>query len=108
MAEQPLTFETLVRFHREVMLPDVERIIDVRIGVSIGALRHEMLSNFDAVNDEFFKAQDLVDELRPVRNECGRGRGVAPGTGVRGLDDVASTSGRTSCLLRATEGSSVP
>lgn len=31
MAEQPLAFETLVRFHREVVIPDIERIVDARI-----------------------------------------------------------------------------
>ena len=28
MADQPLTFETLVQFHRQVVVPDIERIVD--------------------------------------------------------------------------------
>jgi chromosome segregation ATPase len=35
----------LTRFHREVVVPDLERIVDERIA----PLREEMLANFDAV-----------------------------------------------------------
>ena len=38
-------FQVLTRFHREVVLPD----LDSRIGVKIDTLRDEMLSHFDAV-----------------------------------------------------------
>ena len=37
--------QVLTRFHREVVLPDLERVVDARIG----PLREEMLSNFDAI-----------------------------------------------------------
>lgn len=35
----------LTRFHRDVVAPDIERIVDIRIQ----PLREEMLANFDAV-----------------------------------------------------------
>ena len=37
--------QVLTRFHREVVLPDLERVVDARIS----PLREEMLANFDAV-----------------------------------------------------------
>lgn len=36
---------TLVRFHREVVLPDVERVVES----AIGGFRDEMLTHFDAL-----------------------------------------------------------
>ncbi len=45
-------FGVLKRFHREVALPDMERIgerIESRLDAKISSLRNEMLSNFDAV-----------------------------------------------------------
>lgn len=38
-------FGVLTRFHREVVVPDIERIVDAKISL----LREEMLANFDAV-----------------------------------------------------------
>ncbi len=35
----------LMRFHREIVIPDIERIVDGRVD----ALRRETLSHFDAV-----------------------------------------------------------
>ena len=43
----------LTRFHREVVLPDIERVVDARIT----PLRNEMLANFDAV----FKRLDRLE-----------------------------------------------
>lgn len=43
----------LTQFHREVVLPDIERIVDAKIT----PLREEMLANFDAV----FKRLDRLD-----------------------------------------------
>jgi hypothetical protein len=40
---------TLTRFHREVVVPDIERIVDTRITGALAPLREEMLANFDAV-----------------------------------------------------------
>ncbi|HVT05444.1 MAG TPA: hypothetical protein VHL58_18950 [Thermoanaerobaculia bacterium] len=43
MAEDLLT--VLTRFHREIVVPDLERVVDTRIA----PLSEEMLTNFDAV-----------------------------------------------------------
>ena len=43
----------LTRFHREVVLPDIERIVDEKIGSRIAPLREEMLGNFDALLKRF-------------------------------------------------------
>jgi|SRR5450759_149344 predicted nucleic acid-binding Zn-ribbon protein len=48
---------TLTRFHRDVVVPDIERIIDSRITGAIAPLREEMLANFDAV----FKSLDRLE-----------------------------------------------
>ena len=39
----------LTRFHREVVVPDIERIVEAKIDAKITPLREEMLANFDAV-----------------------------------------------------------
>jgi hypothetical protein len=39
----------LTRFHGEVVLPDIERVLDARIA----PLRQEMLSHFDAIYRRF-------------------------------------------------------
>ncbi len=42
-------FGVLTRFHREVVVPDIERIVDARLDAKISPLHEEMLANFDAV-----------------------------------------------------------
>jgi hypothetical protein len=39
----------LTRFHREVLLPDVKRVV----GQAMGELRAEMNAHFDAINKRF-------------------------------------------------------
>jgi phage shock protein A len=51
MAEDLL--RVLTRFHREVVLPDLERVVEGRLA----PLREEMLANFDAV----FKRLDRLE-----------------------------------------------
>lgn len=45
--------KVLTRFHREVVVPDIERIVDAQIA----PLREEMLAGFDAV----FKRLDRLE-----------------------------------------------
>ena len=52
MAEQPLTFETLVRFHREVVIPDIERIVQPRFD-EIDRRFDEAFSHFDGIYKRF-------------------------------------------------------
>jgi hypothetical protein len=47
--EQEDLFRALMRFHREVAMPDMGRLVDERVGGEIGGLRNEMLTNFDGV-----------------------------------------------------------
>lgn len=47
MAEDLLN--VLTRFHREVVVPDVERIVERVVDAKVTPLREEMLANFDAV-----------------------------------------------------------
>jgi phage shock protein A len=47
MAEDLLN--VLTRFHREVVVPDMERIVERAIDAKVTPLREEMLANFDAV-----------------------------------------------------------
>lgn len=47
----------LSRFHREVVLPDIERIVDARLDAKFSPFRAEMLANFDAV----FKRLDRLE-----------------------------------------------
>ena len=46
-------FEVLLRFHREIALPDIERLIREPLDARISALRNEVLTNFDAVYRRF-------------------------------------------------------
>ncbi len=39
----------LARFHRDVMLPDVERVVSTVVDTRVGSLSNEMLSHFDAL-----------------------------------------------------------
>lgn len=55
MADELLS--VLTRFHREVVVPDIERIVDAKLDARITPLRQEMLANFDAV----FKRLDRLE-----------------------------------------------
>lgn len=41
--------QVLTRFHREIVLPDVQRIVEDAIGSSVGSLRDEMYTLFDGI-----------------------------------------------------------
>jgi hypothetical protein len=49
MSDQPVTMAVLTRFHRDVLLPDVERVVE-RV---VGALEQRMDARFDAVYGHF-------------------------------------------------------
>ncbi len=53
-------FSVLTRFHREIVVPDIERIVGDVVGgldSKVTALRDEMLSHFDAM----YKRFDLLE-----------------------------------------------
>jgi chromosome segregation ATPase len=58
MAEDLLS--VLTRFHSEVVLPDIERIVDTRIT----PLRQEMLSHFDAIYRRFDRLESEYAALK--------------------------------------------
>ena len=49
-------FSVLMRFHREIVVPDIERIVG-RVDSKVDALRDEMQSNFDAVYKRFDRVE---------------------------------------------------
>jgi hypothetical protein len=50
----------LTRFHREVLLPDLERIV----GEAVGELRGEMNAHFDAIHRRFDRLETAALEAR--------------------------------------------
>ena len=46
-------FGILMRFHRDIVVPDIERIV----GHKVDDLRDEMLTNFDAVYKRFDRVE---------------------------------------------------
>lgn len=50
----------LTRFHREVLLPDVKRIV----GEAVGELRAEMNAHFDAIYKRFDRLETRADGLQ--------------------------------------------
>lgn len=54
----------LTRFHREVVLPDIERVVDERLDARITPLRDEMLSNFDAIYKKLDRLEDEYQSLK--------------------------------------------
>ena len=55
-------WDTLMRFHHEVIIPDIERIVGERIDARILPLRDEMLTNFDHVYTRFDRLESEVVE----------------------------------------------
>src|SRR5882672_5554451 len=60
MADQPLTLVVLAQFHRQVILPDIERIVATTVEASEHRLRDEMhvlqdfvLKRLDRLEDEY-------------------------------------------------------
>ena len=62
---------TLMRFHREVVLPDVERIVAQRIDERVGPLRNEMLTGFDRIYKRFDRLESEFDELNAAMIRVG-------------------------------------
>jgi hypothetical protein len=49
MGDEPVSYSTLIRFHREVLAPDVERIVGDAVEGAERRLRDEMHGLFDGV-----------------------------------------------------------
>jgi hypothetical protein len=57
--------QLLTRYHREVMLPDVQRIVEDSIDKSVGAFRNDMYSHFDAMHARFDRLESEYFALNP-------------------------------------------
>ena len=55
MADEPVTLSVLAQFHRDVILPDMQRVV--------GELRSEMNARFDDVNGHFDAIYQRFDRL---------------------------------------------
>jgi predicted nucleic acid-binding Zn-ribbon protein len=60
MSEQPITWSVLMRFHREVFLPDLERIVGDGVGGAERHLRDEMRVLHDSLLVRFERLE-IVD-----------------------------------------------
>ena len=67
--------QVLTRFHREVVQPDLNQLLDRVSGVegSLGTLRDEMLTHFDAIYQRFDRleteSQALVAAVRRLETQ---------------------------------------
>lgn len=62
MADDDLT-SVLIRYHRQVLVPEVERMLDARIGPlhdEMVTLRDEMLTHFDDVYKRFDRIESQL------------------------------------------------
>jgi hypothetical protein len=62
MAEDLLC--VLTRFHSEVFVPDIERIVDRALDGRIAPLRQEMRSHFDAIHARFDRLENEYASLK--------------------------------------------
>jgi hypothetical protein len=62
MSEQPITLSVLMRFHREVFVPDVKRIV----GEAVGGLRDEMHTLHDSLLVRFERLENIRARLDAV------------------------------------------
>jgi chromosome segregation ATPase len=61
--------QVLTRFHQEVIIPDVQRIVEDAIDKSVGSLRNDMYSHFDAIYVRFDR---LESEYYALKSWMGR------------------------------------
>ena len=60
MSEQPITLSVLARFHREVLLPDVERIV----GNAVDGLRDEIHALHDSLRVKFERLETEYQAIK--------------------------------------------
>jgi hypothetical protein len=56
--------DVLTRFHREVFLPDFEKVIEERISVQTSTFCLEMLSHFEEIHRRFDRLESLESDDR--------------------------------------------
>jgi chromosome segregation ATPase len=64
MSDQPLTFAVLARFHREVILPDVERIVGALFEQRINPRLDAIDAHFDAIYQRFDRLETEYQAIK--------------------------------------------
>ena len=76
MSDDPITLATLTQFHREVLLPDVQRIVTTAVDDCERRLRDEMHTGFDALAQRLDRLETeyhmLVAGLKRVEERLDR------------------------------------
>ena len=96
MSDQPLTLAVLAQFHRQVILPDIERIV----GSAVGQLRLDMSGHFDAV---FARFERLESEYEMIKAGLQRIEGRLEGVEAR-LEVVEARLGHLDERVDRVEG----
>jgi hypothetical protein len=52
-------WSTLLRFHREVALPEIDRVVGAPLRDDLATFRRDMQSNFDALLSAFDRLHDF-------------------------------------------------
>jgi hypothetical protein len=60
-------WDVLLRFHREVFLPDFERLMDESLGAGIRSFREEMEAGFAEIERRFDRIEGRAEERGPQR-----------------------------------------
>jgi chromosome segregation ATPase len=64
MSDQPVTLAVLAKFHRDVIVPDIQRIVGDAVSASEGRLRNEMQGFHDSI---LKKLGDLETESAAIK-----------------------------------------
>ena len=56
--------DVLTRFHRDVVIPDIERIVDARIDARITPFRDEVMTHFDTIDHRFDRLESETASLK--------------------------------------------
>ncbi len=60
--ERPVTWSDLVRFHREMLVPDIERVLDARLA-PIYRRFDDVDSHFDAIYQRLDRVESQIQSL---------------------------------------------
>jgi hypothetical protein len=89
MADEPITLSTLAQFHRDVVLPDIERVVEG----AVRGLRDEMHGLFDSLSEKIDRLETGTrwSRLAPAsRGEARSSRQEARSAGGEGRQAGAS------------------
>lgn len=92
-------FRVLTRFHQEVVLPDIKRVVETKLDQQLRGFRDEVLSSLDAVfqkldrlDSEYQSLRAAVDRLEmEARTISGKIEKMALRSEVAGLKEKMAT-----------------